>query len=122
MAETDNRHIARDSLLILAELRLDGDEADRRVKVRNLSSGGLMAEGDFKVARGMVVWINLRNLGWTEGSVAWVQDNRFGVAFRDEIDPKLVRAAPVSGGAEAPALSPQHAARPRSGGTLRKIL
>ena len=29
--------------------------------------------------------------GWVEGTVAWKQDNRFGIAFVDEIDPKLAR-------------------------------
>ena len=38
----------------------------------------------------------LRNLGWVEGSVAWKQDDRFGIAFVDEIDPALVRAPDAS--------------------------
>ncbi len=92
MGDYNNRHIPRASLFILAELKLDGQDAEHRVKVRNLSSGGMMGEGQLKVARGTVVWINLRNAGWVEGSVAWVQDNRFGVAFREEIDPLMVRA------------------------------
>lgn len=92
MSEKDNRHITRDSLFILAELRLaEGGEA-HRIKVRNLSSGGLMAEGAVKVARGASVWINLRNAGWVVGTVAWVQDTRFGLAFSENIDPKVVRA------------------------------
>ncbi|MNC96807.1 hypothetical protein D3C83_142760 [compost metagenome] len=44
-----------------------------------------------------MVTVELRNVGRVEGSVAWVQDNRFGVAFVEEIDPKLARA-PVSNG------------------------
>jgi hypothetical protein len=78
----------------MAELRLDGQDHEHRVKVRNLASRGLMAEGNVSVTRGSVVWLNLRNAGWVEGIVAWVQDNRFGVAFQTEIDPKAVRAAP----------------------------
>ncbi|HET9629555.1 MAG TPA: PilZ domain-containing protein, partial [Novosphingobium sp.] len=81
MSDSDNRNISRDSLFILAELRLDGREDEHRVKVRNLSSGGMMAEGSVKVTRGERVEVNLRNVGWVEGSVAWVQDSRFGVAF-----------------------------------------
>ena len=38
-----------------------------------------------------------RNIGWVDGTVAWTQDNRFGIAFVEEIDPKLARA-PVAGG------------------------
>lgn len=124
MSDSDNRNITRDSLFIMAELRLDGQDAEHRVKVRNLSSGGLMGEGNVKVARGAVVWINLRNLGWVEGSVAWVQDNRFGMAFREEIEPKVVRAPAVSGAQlpEAMIMSRRFAAPPPPSGTVRKII
>lgn len=91
MAENDNRQIARDSLFVMADLRIDGQDTEHRIKMRNLSAGGLMAEGPVRVVRGMIVWISLRNLGWVEGSVAWVQDNRFGIAFREEIDPRVAR-------------------------------
>lgn len=101
MSDNEHRQIARDSLFVMAEVRLDGVEGEQRVRVRNLSSGGLMAEGSFKVMRGQPLWIQIRNIGWVEGSVAWVQDNRFGVAFRDEIDPKIVRA-PVGAGESTP--------------------
>ena len=123
MDDTDNRHLTRDSLFIMAELRLDGLDAEHRAKVRNLSSGGLMAEADVKVPRGNVVWINLRNVGWIEGSVAWVQDNRFGVAFRDEIDPKVVRApAVIQQLPDAMMLRRPFAAPPITTSNVRKIL
>lgn len=123
MDDSDNRHLTRDSLFIMAELRLDGLDAEHRVKVRNLSSGGLMAEAEVKVPRGTVVWINLRNVGWIEGSVAWVQDNRFGVAFRDEIDPKVVRApAVIQQLPEAMMLRRPFAAPPATTSNVRKIL
>jgi len=93
MSENDQRHITRDSLFVLAGLRVDGREPASRVKVRNLSAGGLMAEGDVRVVRGTPVSIEIRNVGWVDGSVAWVQDNRFGIAFDVEIDPKAARAA-----------------------------
>lgn len=97
MDNNEHRQIARDSLFVMAELRLDGIAGEHRVRIRNLSSGGFMAEGNLSVRCGQGLWVNLRNLGWTEGSVAWVQDNRFGVAFRDEIDPRLARGpAPVA--------------------------
>ena len=124
MGDSDNRNITRDSLFIMAELRLDGQDAEHRVKVRNLSSGGLMGEGNVKVTRGTVVWINLRNLGWVEGSVAWVQDSRFGMAFRDEIDPKIVRAPSVTTTQlpEAMIMARRFAAPTGPSGTVRKII
>ena len=96
MNNVDTRTVDRDSLFLLAQLRVAGDETDYRVKVRNLSAGGMMAEGDVAVTRGSRVHVELRNIGWVEGSVAWKQENRFGIAFADEIDPKMARA-PVTG-------------------------
>ena len=92
MTDLDHRQIGRDSLFLMADLRLAGEGGEHRVKVRNLSSGGMMAEGTVKVVRGAPVEINLRNVGWIDGNVAWIQDNRFGIAFAEEIDPKLARA------------------------------
>ena len=92
MSGVDTRHIPRDSLFLMATVRLAGDEAEHRVKVRNLSAGGMMAEGELRVERGARLAVELRNIGWVDGAVAWVQDKRFGIAFTDEIDPKVVRA------------------------------
>ncbi len=101
MGANEHRQIARDSLFLSAELRIDGVEGEHKVRVRNLSAGGLMGDGGPPVQRGVLVWVNLRNIGWVEGSVAWVQDNRYGIAFRNEIDPKLARA-PISVGEGPP--------------------
>lgn len=96
MSNVETRQVDRDSLFLLAQLRLDGQDQLHRVKVRNLSAGGMMAEGDVEVLRGALVEVELRNLGWVDGTVAWKQGNRFGIAFVDEIDPRVARA-PVTG-------------------------
>jgi hypothetical protein len=98
MSNVETRQVERDSLLLLAQVRVDGAGADYSVKVRNLSAGGMMAEGKAPVARGALVSVALRNIGWVDGTVAWKQDDRFGIAFVEEIDPKIARA-PVSTGA-----------------------
>ena len=92
MTDNDHRQIARDSLFVMADLRIDGIEGEHRIRVRNLSAGGLMAEGGPNTQRGQVTWVNVRNIGWVEGSVAWVEGSRFGIAFREDIDPQLARA------------------------------
>jgi hypothetical protein len=118
MSNVDTRQVNRDSLFLLAQVRVDGQDAVSRVKVRNLSAGGMMAEGDSRVIRGSLVAVELRNIGWVEGSVAWKQDNRFGIAFVDEIDPAVVRApaATTAGGAdfEIPRFTRNHQAVPPS--------
>ncbi len=104
MPAVDTRHISRDSLFLMAELRLDGRDSLERVKVRNLSPGGMMAEGSVRVLRGARLAVKLRNTDWVDGSVAWVQDNRFGIAFDYEIDPAQARA---------PAVDPEGTSAPR---------
>ena len=114
MSNVDTRQVNRDSLFLLAQLRVDGQEALYRVKVRNLSAGGMMAEGEAKATRGALVMVELRNIGWVEGSVAWKQDNRFGIAFVDEIDPTVVRGpgGPPGPGFDAPRYTRNHQAVP----------
>ena len=91
MGDTDQRHLNRDSLFVMAGLRLGGTDEEHRIKVRNLSSGGLMAEAPLRVTRGMPLEVEVRNIGWVAGSVAWVQDNRFGIAFAEDIDARAAR-------------------------------
>lgn len=98
MSGVETRNIHRDSLFLMADVRIEGEEGAHRVKVRNLSSGGMMAEGGPAVLRGARVAVELRNIGWVEGSVAWVQENRFGIAFAKEIEPKLARSQVAVGG------------------------
>jgi len=122
MSNVDTRQVPRDSLFLLAQIKVDGREGTAPVKVRNLSSGGMMAEGDIKVMRGVVVSVELRNLGWVHGSVAWKQGNRFGIAFADEIDPTAVRAPAASQlPHEAPGYTRNHAELPADRARLRKL-
>jgi hypothetical protein len=119
MDDSEQRQIARDSLFVMADMRRDESEEVHRIKMRNLSSGGMMGEGTVRVQRGGVVWVNIRNLGWVEGSVAWVQDSRFGVAFREDIDPIIARAQ-ISSNHETPQHVSARTDRP-GGGVLRNI-
>lgn len=122
MNGSENRQIARDSLFVMADLRLPDSKTEHRIKVRNLSAGGMMGEGALRVARGDQVEVNIRNIGWVEGLVAWVQDDRFGVAFQEEIDPKVARAPLTpTDQRSSPSPSPQHKYVARDTKSLRKI-
>ncbi|MEQ8410638.1 MAG: PilZ domain-containing protein [Erythrobacter sp.] len=91
MTGVDTRSVARDSLFLLADLKLEESDETHRVRVRNLSDGGMMGEASLQVRRGNRVRVALRNIGEVQGSVAWVQDDRFGVAFDSEIDSQRAR-------------------------------
>lgn len=95
-----NRSNDRNSLLLKAVLRFPTSKAEGEVRVRNLSSGGLMAEAAVQASRDEIVEVNLKNLGWVTGRVAWVAESRFGVAFDYPIDPKAARQS-ISSPSEA---------------------
>lgn len=91
MTGVETRSVARDSLFLLADIRVEQGTDVHRVRVRNLSDGGMMGEGNLRVQRGHRLTIDLRNIGAVAGTVAWVQDNRFGIAFDEEIDSQQAR-------------------------------
>lgn len=97
MSAVDTRNISRDSLFLLGSLRVEGSDAEHKIKVRNLSAGGMMTDCALQLTRGARVAIELRNIGWVQGAVAWVQGDRIGVAFDNAIDPKLARPSVSSG-------------------------
>lgn len=123
MNSVDTRQGSRDSLFLMADIRLDGGGKVHRVRVRNLSTGGMMAEGNnVKAVRGMLLTVDLRNIGTVEGSVAWVQDNRFGIAFAEEIDPRLAWGmAPGQDDPAAQCVPRRPSVVPTRGGPVRKI-
>lgn len=125
MTGVETRSVARDSLFLLADVRVEQNAESFRVRVRNLSDGGMMGEGQLRVQRGHRVSVELRNIGAVGGTVAWVQDNRFGVAFDEEID--LQKARRPLQAAEDPAAAvaapswAHRAPRPPEPTKLRKI-
>ena len=93
----ETRSIARDSLLLFANLWLENDPARYQVKVRNLSDGGMMGEGGPRVVRGTRLTVELGKAGAVRGCVAWVQNERFGVAFDDSINASMANSnAPIN--------------------------
>ncbi|SBV33617.1 Type IV pilus assembly PilZ [uncultured Sphingopyxis sp.] len=91
-----SRGADRDSLFMQAQLALPGGGEPVTVRVRNLSPGGMLAEGKVVVAQGAVVEVDLRNIGPVTGRVIWVGDGKFGIAFDRAIDPQSVRRQVVS--------------------------
>lgn len=91
-SSTAKRGNNRDSLLVKATLRFPSTGEEGEVRVRNISSGGLMAEAPLRSPRGETVEVKLRNIGWVSGKVAWIAEARFGIAFDYPIDPKATHA------------------------------
>lgn len=125
MTGVETRSVVRDSLFLLAEIQIEHSSETHRVRVRNLSDGGMMGEGNLRVQRGHRLAITLRNIGSINGTVAWVQDNRFGVAFDEEIDSQQARRPLQTGDNRAAAMVDRswahRAPKPPEPTLLRKI-
>jgi hypothetical protein len=102
---TGQRTGARDSLMLTAQFRVDGRD-DQLVRVRNLSSGGMMAEYPAPIQRGTMVQVEVRGVGWVSGRIAWATDGRVGVAFDTDIDPLRARKPVGKGGTTPPFVKP----------------
>jgi hypothetical protein len=122
---TEQRKGLRDSLFMLAWIRLADQEEKLRIRVRNLSPRGMLAECPVHTQCGERLMIDLRNVGWVGGTVSWVMENRFGVVFDREIECRAVRQ-PVTAGDDVPEMCVR---RPLAGepispsepGNLRRI-
>jgi hypothetical protein len=124
MPSIDTRDDDRDSVFLLTELSREHARMSASVKVRNLSAGGMMVEGDVRFERGERVIAALRNIGSIAGTVVWVHGRRLGIAFDEPVDPKDARMTVRGGNAEAPGYARAALAAPRHdgwNGRLRRL-
>jgi hypothetical protein len=86
------RRDPRDSLFVLARIKIEGEPGEgTSVRIRNVSSGGLMADVSDDYRPGMRVELVLEGIGEMAGSVAWSEAGRIGVAFDHPIDKTRAR-------------------------------
>ncbi len=88
---------ARASLFLSATISAESLKAPVTVRVRNLSEGGMMIDGNAKFVPDMTVTATLGGIGEISGRIAWTEAGRAGVAFDEQIDPKQARAPAPAG-------------------------
>lgn len=83
----------RDSMLLMGTIKAAGDYVrdTQPIRIRNLSSTGLMADAQVEYDLGACVEIGLKNIGLVEGEIVWVRGGRMGITFRETIDPLRAR-------------------------------
>lgn len=81
----------RDSLFLLASAWFSDHRDQFPLRVRNLSTGGMMADCDRNCNRGDTVTVDVRGVGIVHGVIAWRANGRIGIAFDEPIDPHLAR-------------------------------
>lgn len=115
------RAVERDAMFLMTDLVFESGQPSVRVKVRNLSSYGMMIEGDLRLKRGTRVVAELRNIGPVAGVIVWVRAPRYGVAFEDEIDHRQTRSEVFAGPREAPGYARAAVTPARHGGWNGKL-
>ncbi|WP_050784729.1 PilZ domain-containing protein [Erythrobacter sp. SD-21] len=112
----------RESLLMMADVCLDGSAQSARVKVRNLSNAGMMVEGPLVAATGQRVVVTLKQIGSVGGRIAWTQSARVGISFDEPVDSSKARTKLIGEMPEAPRYArPAVAPEEPSPWTARKI-
>jgi hypothetical protein len=89
-----SRRDERDSVLVMAHIRPeDGSSEPIAVRVRNVSSGGLMAQAPDQYRTGLRIEIVLDGIEMVKGVVAWSEAGRIGIAFDHPVDKSFARQA-----------------------------
>lgn len=114
--EQGKRQDKRDSLFLSARVTVEGSKP-LVTRVRNLSSGGMMIDVSNDQTPGTPLIAEIRGIGEVAGRIAWSSPGRAGVAFAEEIDPRLARSIPAPK-AEVPEFLKQPVGR-RSGLAIR---
>ena len=80
----------RQNVMLMVSLQLAG-WPEQRVRVRDISAGGLKVNAPLSPAVGTQLRVELPQLGWIGGAVAWTNDTSFGVRFGHQVDPAAAR-------------------------------
>ena len=85
----------RESIFLGAVINLGDEVQSHNVRVRNISSGGMMIDLAGPQPKGLVVVAEMKGVGQVSGHIAWSTENRAGVVFDRTVDPKLARHTPA---------------------------
>ena len=88
-----NRGGKRDSMLLMGTIKAAGDYArdTQPIRIRNLSSTGMMAVAPVAYDQGSIVEVEMRGVGVVQGEIVWVRGDRMGITFHEVINPLLAR-------------------------------
>lgn len=84
------RQDRRDSLMLMSEIHSTGGYRVGTVRIRNISSTGIMADRCPHLDVGAQMEIDLRNVGRVAGTIVWTDGDRMGMTFLSSIDPSCV--------------------------------
>lgn len=83
MCSDNTRAEERETFFLVSSLRLS--PGIQRINIRNLSPGGALIEPVEGAHKGAPAAIEIRNIGWVEATVAWIDEKRVGLRFHHSI-------------------------------------
>lgn len=86
-----SRNGARESIFFAAKLYFVSTKETLAVRVRNISTGGMMVDCTLGGAIGDKVVADIKNVGKVKGRIAWAVPPRMGIAFDYPIDASKAR-------------------------------
>jgi PilZ domain len=92
----ETRDKSRESIFLGAVISLGNQRQSLNVRVRNISSGGMMIDLAGPQPKGLAVVAEMKGIGEIRGRIAWSTENRAGIAFDRTVDPKLARHTPAA--------------------------
>lgn len=95
VAAQHQRGLPRESVFLATHASGEAAGREATLRIRNISAGGLMADGKHPFAKDDRLSVDLRGVGLVHGHIAWASAERIGMAFDEPIDPQRVRK-PVS--------------------------
>lgn len=87
----ETRDKSRESIFLGAVISLGNQRQSLNVRVRNISSGGMMIDLAGPHPKGLAITAEMKGIGEVRGRIAWSTENRAGIAFDRVVDPKLAR-------------------------------
>ena len=93
MSAIDTRGLQRESLYFMAELQPDGTASPEKVKVRNLSDGGMMIDGSLMLDTGRRVTVTLKNIGTIPAHITYSVTEQGALTLGTDLTYQLVRTA-----------------------------
>ena len=82
---------ARSSVMLMADLRMTAFANPVRIRVRDISKGGLKGSGIGHMPSGSEITVELPNIGLVRSRVVWSNQDNFGLVFDHQIDVQTVK-------------------------------
>ena len=91
MNPLETREVAREHVLMFAQVKVGNSCVQQRMRIRNLSAQGIQLDGDAGALPGQSLEVDFGSAGKVRGFVSWCDGTVLGVRLEQRIEPHVVR-------------------------------